>query len=59
MDLTLKTANENSNGSFDNKHVLLQTDPTTLLHVADELERALTESRSRHSRRMQHAFTNK
>lgn len=57
MDLTLKTKSENF--ETDNfKHVLLQTDPNNLQHLAEELESALIESRSRHSRRIQRAFTN-
>lgn len=48
MDLQLKTEGE------DNvKHVLLQTDPTNLVHLTEELEKALNESRSRHSRKIQ------
>lgn len=57
MDLTLKK--ENSKGGEDeNTHFLLQTDPVNLAHLTEELERALVESRSRHSRRIQRAFLN-
>lgn len=57
MDLQLKT--ENKEYEDDNiEHVLLQTDPTNLIHVAEELEKALNESRSRHSRKIQRALSN-
>lgn len=51
MDLQLKTENEE-----DVKHVLLQTDPTNLVHLTEQLEKALNESRSRHSRKIQRAL---
>ncbi|KAJ8978179.1 hypothetical protein NQ317_009667 [Molorchus minor] len=35
-----------------------RTDPNNLLHIANELESALTESRSRHSRKIQRALRN-
>lgn len=55
MDLQLKT--ENGTGDGDRvEHVLLQTDPTNLVHIAEELEKALNESRSRHSRKIQRAL---
>lgn len=55
MDLQLKTENK-ENGDTDIKHVLLQTDPTNLVHLTEELEKALNESRSRHSRKIQRAL---
>lgn len=57
MDLTLKTHKEDSLDP-ELKHTLLQTDPTNLLHLANELENALVESRSRHSRKIQRALNN-
>ncbi|CAG9768553.1 unnamed protein product [Ceutorhynchus assimilis] len=51
MDLALKTGSEIS-------HQILQTDPTNLLHLANELEHALNQSRSRHSRKVQRALGN-
>lgn len=55
MDLQLKTENKD-NGGEEVKHVLMQTDPTNLVHLSEELERALNESRSRHSRKIQRAL---
>lgn len=53
MDLQLKQENSSDESV---KHLFLQTDPTNLVHVAEELEKALNESRSRHSRKIQRAL---
>ncbi|XP_035734888.1 COMM domain-containing protein 2-like [Vespa mandarinia] len=45
LDLTLKN-NENM------EHILLQTDPVNLLHMAQELEEALKEGYSQHTRQV-------
>ncbi|KAG7200521.1 hypothetical protein KM043_001085 [Ampulex compressa] len=52
MDLSLK----NSGKPDDIEHVLLQTDPINLLHMAQELEEALQEGRSQHIRRISRAI---
>jgi hypothetical protein len=57
LDLVLKTL-KNDGSSYDMEHLLLQTDVTNLLHITQELEKALTESRSRHSRKIQRALNN-
>ncbi|GJQ82173.1 hypothetical protein Trydic_g6004 [Trypoxylus dichotomus] len=57
MELILTMPNSNEEGE-NKKHMLLQTDPNNLLHITEELERALVESRSRHSRRIQKALVN-
>lgn len=57
MDLTLRT-HKDKNSEPDLHHKLLQTDPTNLLHLANELESALTESRNRHSRKIQRTLQN-
>ena len=51
LDLSLKTPDN----SDEIEHVLLQTDPTNLLHITQELEEALQESRSLHIRRISRA----
>ncbi|KAL6264106.1 hypothetical protein P5V15_004184 [Pogonomyrmex californicus] len=51
LDLSLK----NPNNPDEIEHVLLQTDPTNLLHMTQELEEALQESRSQHVRRISRA----
>lgn len=51
LDLSLK----NPDTSDEIKHVLLQTDPTNLFHITQELEEALQESRSLHIRRISRA----
>lgn len=51
LDLSLK----NPNNPEEIEHVLLQTDPTNLLHITQELEEALQESRSQHIRRISRA----
>ncbi|KAJ8942845.1 hypothetical protein NQ314_009907 [Rhamnusium bicolor] len=56
MELKLKT--EKDGAETENEKILLQTDPNNLLHVANELEKALVESRSRHSRKIQRALKN-
>ncbi|XP_066155634.1 COMM domain-containing protein 2 [Euwallacea fornicatus] len=55
MDLTLKTE---QGAEAHIEHKLLQTDITNLLHIANELEKALSESRSRHSRKVQRVLSN-
>ncbi|EFN77282.1 COMM domain-containing protein 2 [Harpegnathos saltator] len=52
LDLSLK----NPNNSDEIEHVLLQTDPTNLLHITQQLEEALQESRSQHIRRISKAI---
>lgn len=54
MDLQLKQDEEDGQGKHE--HILLQTDPTNLVHITEELEKALNESRSRHSRKIQRAL---
>lgn len=51
LDLSLK----NPDNPDEIEHVLLQTDPTNLLHMTQELEEALQESRSQHIRRISKA----
>ncbi|XP_020292130.1 COMM domain-containing protein 2 [Pseudomyrmex gracilis] len=51
LDLSLK----NANNPDEIDHVLLQTDPTNLLHITQQLEEALQESRSQHTRRISRA----
>ncbi|XP_070148817.1 COMM domain-containing protein 2-like [Polyergus mexicanus] len=51
LDLSLK----NPDNSDEIEHVLLQTDPINLLHITQELEEALQESRSLHIRRISRA----
>ncbi|XP_050462521.1 COMM domain-containing protein 2 isoform X1 [Cataglyphis hispanica] len=51
IDLSLK----NPDNSDEIEHVLLQTDPINLLHITQELEEALQESRSSHIRRISRA----
>ncbi|CAG9835241.1 unnamed protein product [Diabrotica balteata] len=53
MELTTKTE---VGGTFEKEKCLLQTDPNNLLHIVNELERALAESKSRHSRKIQRAL---
>ncbi|CAH0558277.1 unnamed protein product [Brassicogethes aeneus] len=57
LDLSLKTSDKDKLES-EKESILLQTDPTNLLHIANELEKALIESRSRHSRKIQRALSN-
>lgn len=57
MDLQLKKEDADG-GSTELEHVLLQTDPTNLVNITEELEKALMESRSRHSRKIQRALEN-
>ncbi|XP_018571313.1 COMM domain-containing protein 2 [Anoplophora glabripennis] len=56
MELVLRKKNEGT--GIDREKILVQTDPNNLLHIANELENALTESRSRHSRKIQRALKN-
>ena len=60
MNLKLETKSAlTSNEEGDNtsiKNIVLQTDPTNLLHITQVLEEALQESRSQHSRRIQRSF---
>ncbi|XP_071579841.1 COMM domain-containing protein 2-like [Temnothorax nylanderi] len=51
LDLSLK----NPDNPEEIEHVLLQTDPTNLLHMTQQLEEALQESRSQHIRRISRA----
>ncbi|RZB39770.1 COMM domain-containing protein 2 [Asbolus verrucosus] len=57
LDLSLKTMNDEG-CDYNKEHILLQTDVTNLLYITQELEKALTESRSRHSRKIQRALNN-
>lgn len=56
MNLTLETKTALASGSTSRKNVVLQTDPTNLVHVTQVLEEALRGSRSQHSRRLQRSF---
>lgn len=56
LDLILKTLKDN--GGDEKQHHLIQTDITNLMHITQELEKALLESRSRHSRRIQKILNN-
>ncbi|XP_044266398.1 COMM domain-containing protein 2 [Tribolium madens] len=58
LDLALKTLKDDGSG-YHKEHHLLQTDVTNLQHIAHELEKALNESRSRHSRKIQRTLDNK
>ncbi|XP_011882362.1 PREDICTED: COMM domain-containing protein 2 [Vollenhovia emeryi] len=51
LDLSLK----NPDNPEEIEHILLQADPTNLLHMTRELEEALQESRSQHIRRISRA----
>ncbi|KAJ3654903.1 hypothetical protein Zmor_014056 [Zophobas morio] len=55
LDLSLKTMKDDGSG-YEKEHLLLQTDVNNLLHITQELEKALIESRSRHSRKIQRAL---
>ncbi|EZA56725.1 hypothetical protein DMN91_000071 [Ooceraea biroi] len=52
LDLSLK----NPDNADAVEHVLLQTDPTNLLHLTQQLEEALQESHSQHTRRISKAI---
>lgn len=52
LDLSLK----NPDDPDGMEHVLLQTDPTNLLHLTQQLETALQESHSQHTRRISRAI---
>ncbi|XP_018314941.1 COMM domain-containing protein 2 [Mycetomoellerius zeteki] len=52
LDLSLK----NPDNPERIEHIVLQTDPTNLLHITQELEEALQESRSQHIRRISRAI---
>jgi len=56
MNLTLETKTALASGSTSRKNVVLQTDPTNLVHVTQVLEEALCGSRSQHSRQIQRSF---
>lgn len=56
MNLTLETKAALASGSTSRKNVVLQTDPTNLVHITQVLEEALRESRSQHSRQIQRSF---
>ncbi|XP_056645748.1 COMM domain-containing protein 2-like [Diorhabda sublineata] len=55
IELTTKT---NVDGTVETEKCNLQTDQNNLLHIINELERALSESKSRHSRKIQRALKN-
>ncbi|KAJ8960794.1 hypothetical protein NQ318_020090 [Aromia moschata] len=57
MELQLKTRKDYEM-DVEKEKILLQTDLNNLLHMANELENALVESRSRHSRKIQRALKN-
>ncbi|CAH1183757.1 unnamed protein product [Phaedon cochleariae] len=57
MELQLKTDRGDGTGS-KKENILLQTDPNNLMHITNELEKALNESRSRQSRKIQRALKN-
>jgi len=45
------------NGSDGKEQVhVLQLDPVTLVHIVEQLESAMNESRSNHARRIMHTF---
>nr|CAH7747581.1 unnamed protein product [Callosobruchus chinensis] len=52
MELTLKNESPDNQLESVREKVMLQTDPNNLLHIAEELERALNEAKSSHSRRI-------
>jgi hypothetical protein len=56
MNLTLENKTALASGSSTRKNIVLQTDPTNLVHITQVLEEALHESRSQHSRRIQRSF---
>jgi len=53
--VTLDLSLNNPDNPEEIEHVLLQTDPTNLLHITQQLEEALQESRSQHIRRISKA----
>lgn len=55
IELTTKT---NVDETIETEKCILQTDQNNLLHIINELERALSESKSRHSRKIQRALKN-
>ncbi|XP_023020525.1 COMM domain-containing protein 2 [Leptinotarsa decemlineata] len=57
MELELKTERDDKSGSKKEK-ILLQSDPNNLMHIANELEKALLESKSRYSRKIQRTLKN-
>ncbi|XP_023705076.1 COMM domain-containing protein 2 isoform X2 [Cryptotermes secundus] len=56
MNLALETKTGLASDSTTTKNIVLQTDPTNLVHITQVLEEALQESRSQHSRRIQRSF---
>lgn len=56
MNLTLETKTALASGSTSRKNVVLQTDPTNLVHVTQVLEEALRGSQNQHSRQIQRSF---
>jgi hypothetical protein len=56
MNLTLETKTALASGSTSRKNIVLQTDPTNLVHITQVLEEALRESQSQHSRQIQRSF---
>ncbi|XP_014472269.1 PREDICTED: COMM domain-containing protein 2 [Dinoponera quadriceps] len=54
--VALNLSVKNPDDSPEIEHILLQTDPTNLLHMTQQLEEALQESRSQHIRRISKAI---
>lgn len=57
MELSLKSPTINNLYKTKKRH-LFQADPVNLMHLTNELERALNESTSRHSRKLQNIISN-
>jgi hypothetical protein len=56
MNLALETKTALSSDSTTTTTIVLQTDPTNLVHITQVLEEALRENGSQHSRRIQRSF---
>lgn len=56
--ITMKLALENRRGnlSVSQENIVLQTDPTNLIHLTQVMEEALAEARSQHTRKLQRQF---
>jgi len=54
--ITLDFSLKNPDNSDAIEHILMQTDPTNLLHLTQQLEEALQESHSQHTRRISKAI---
>lgn len=50
--VTLDLSLDNNSDTDEVKHVLLQTDPSNLIHLTKELEQAVKEGFGRHVRRI-------